>query len=155
LSSEPCASETQIGSQVAVQTRQKEAGANVCEEADRRLGHGKHGAFRCHTVLSMHRDSCSSAHCDAVKDRDNWLGIGRNQVVQGIFHPEELALSSSVASFPHHFCKTRDRTRDLELRTTSPPAQNALLAADSSFLAVMTTTSADEPGSRHVYGQCR
>lgn len=67
---------------LAAETREEERAADVREEADPRLGHGKERLLRRHAVAPGHGEADAAAHDDAVDQRHIRLLQRRQRVVR-------------------------------------------------------------------------
>ena len=87
-----------------LETRQIPAAADIREQADAGFGHGKAGIFGRDAIFGRLRDADAAAHGDAVHERDHWLRIFEQQMIELIFLIEKLAPLFAIghAGFAQH-----------------------------------------------------
>ena len=94
---EPGAGQREELREPPAQPRQIAAAADVGENADRRFGHGEHGALGRDAVAARAGNADAAAHRDPVHEGDARLGVGIFEVVEAIFVEEEGARRRFVA----------------------------------------------------------
>lgn len=79
-----------VVAQLVIQARQEEGGTHIWEKANVHLGHGQFGLFSSDTERSVHRQTHTTAHGDAVHQGHIWFQVGGNQVIDIVFLLEEV-----------------------------------------------------------------
>jgi hypothetical protein len=78
------------------QAREIPAAADIREQPDARLRHGKARVLRRHSVPRRLADADTAAHRDAIHEGDDRLGISEELMVHAIFFEEECACRFAV-----------------------------------------------------------